>query len=71
MNDNHHNDTPEERLKKLTQEQRAKSMRDAELAELATQATGKMSNKLEAVRILHKADKKRFSSALSTLMKKD
>jgi len=70
MNDNQTEKTHEERLAELAGEQKALSLREAALSELADQSTGRYADKLEAVKILQKADKKRFSSALSALMKK-
>lgn len=71
MNDNHHTETPEQRFKRLSKALQEKSKRDADLAALVSESSDKTADKLQAVRVLRKADKERFSSALSTLMKRD
>jgi len=71
MNDNHHTETPEKRFERLSKALQEKSKREADLVALVSETSDKTADKLQAVRVLRKADKERFSSALSTLMKRD
>lgn len=66
------NDTPSNRdrlLAELKQAQSERSKRQKALYDVADAAKNGMADRVDAVRVIHKADKQRFASAISDLMK--
>lgn len=66
------NDTPSNRdrlLAELKQAQSERSRRQKALYDVADAAQNGMADRVDAVRVIHKADKQRFASAISDLMK--
>ena len=66
------NDTPSNRdrlLAELKQAQSERSKRQKALYDVADAAQNGMANRVDAVRVIQKADKQRFALAISDLMK--
>jgi len=65
-------DTPADRdrlLAELKQAQSARTRRQKALYDVADAAQNGMADRVDAVRVIQKADKQRFASAISDLMK--